>query len=55
MNQILPIFSTGDVHKMLLSDSEIGKYSPHLNPYFTFGRKFIFMRCFLINFPIWMV
>jgi hypothetical protein len=23
--------STGDVHKMLLSDFEIGKNSPHLN------------------------
>jgi hypothetical protein len=49
--------STGDVQKMLLSDFEIGKKkkSPHLNPYFTCGRKFIYLRNFMINFPIWMI
>jgi hypothetical protein len=47
--------STGDVHKMLLSDFEIGKKLPHLNLYFNFGRKFIYMRNFIINFPIWMI
>jgi hypothetical protein len=40
---------------MLLSDSEIGKDSPHLNPYFTCGRKFIYLLRFLLNFPIWMI